>query len=284
MRHSFFPVFLTFVLLPAYTLGSIEDVVTTRERRHAISLGLSLHQFDYKEKVSVGKSTESGVLPTMHIGYRASLSNAWILGLQGAMTFAKTKYDGTTMDGKTAIQGDTSNEMYNFEVHAGRDFLDGSQYSLVPYLGLGYHHWARDLRGPDASRKGGYRENYRWWYLPVGMRVGYQSGGFSIALDASLRWNLGGSILANMGDVDSRLDDHRSSLGSALGYRLAMPIAVKVSDGFAIVGTPFYEQTKIGQGDGAELTSKGRSTGIVLAEPESTTHMYGMQLGAHFAL
>lgn len=239
-----------------------------------------LYDFDYKEDVPAPlKSTENGTL----VGGRLVYSIYDAKGLQwralGEYTDDTTDYDGTDQVGNP-ILSTTDNTFLTLEgdVRIGTARVAGLTAPLVFYTGLGYRAWDRDLGG-----EGGYLEEYRWLYLPLGVRAEYPiSARWSGSADLALRAMLDGSIRFFFSDVNPAYNNPEADLGNKVGVRLDLPFTYRTDDRWALVVTPWYEYSQIGESNRVELTTNGTSTGLFYYEPSSRTHQYGVNTGVRW--
>lgn len=213
---------------------------------HQLDAGFTVTQLDYREDVPFPlKSTESGLFPGVHGGYRFMLPDGINhFGASIGLSSATTTYDGSTMRGAPVI-AETSNVVFEGQIEYGREVTpDSLTNRWSPYVGLGMHFWKRDLSGAP----GGYAERYLWMFLPVGVR--YQhffDSAWNIGFDASFRVNLGGWISVDFPQFDN-VPTSSGSLGSAIGGRIQIPVEYRATEMVAFSLAPFFEYAGIGQG------------------------------------
>jgi len=102
----------------------------------------------------------------------------------------------------------------------------------------------------------------------------------SVALNASVNFTFDGEMTvydwAGVADTTVQLDDKP-------GYSVELPVTFNLARHWAIVMTPWYEYSKIGQSAYEPIFYKdGTYTGFVLREPSSRTNQYGLRAGVEF--
>ena len=245
---------------------SFEDNEVSVKQGH-VAVGLGLHSMNYAEEVPLPfKSTETGVIRGVHATTRIRISSKATMDVSGSFGTGDTKYDGSLQDG-TPATGVTKNSILNLELLFGSELDQG----LEGYAGVGYRAWDRDLRG----MRGGYLEEYRMIFLPIGIRGQvHLSGSLSLEPDVSLRYLAGGVVNAHIGEI---LD---LPLGRRIGARMALPLVLGSRQSGGVVVTPWYEVTGIGDGP-PKVVRAGRSL-YQYHEPASLNHQFGLSLAATF--
>ena len=256
---------------------------------HALEGGFSLYRFDYKEKLAPpAKSTERGWLPGIHVEVSRQGANPSLFA-RAAFDFtrANTTYDGSAQDLSGNISpylGTTQNTLLNAAGDIGLTFLSLSNPPrvLTAYTGIGYRFWERGVAGT-------YREHYAWKYAPLGLRADYRlSNDLSGAVDASARIMSGGSIDVFFSDLPNGWRDLHLTLGNRLGFRAEAPMYFR-----HWVFAPWYEYSAIAQSNEEGIFYQDGTPVIVYRngipyqlgahEPSSTTHQFGLNVGARVA-
>ncbi|MBI4403904.1 MAG: hypothetical protein HY537_07080 [Deltaproteobacteria bacterium] len=255
---------------------------TDEDSATAVYVGPKLYHLNYSEDVpEPRKSTETGMV----VGATAGVHAKKLFGLSGLfqanaeVSVANLVYEGTNQTGSVLVSGEGRHTFLNFELLGGPQLHRfSSSSSLLGYTGLGRRYWARGSTG----QSGDYEENYRWWYLPIGVRWSNAiSRHFTVDVDASFHFNLGGSIDVHISQASQSLADFTSTLGTAIGFRLELPMAYRVSKGFGIHFSPWFEYAAIGRGEwvplktntGEQVVDGGSPLGMY--EPASRTLIYG---------
>lgn len=252
--------------------------------RQFVEVGLGDRWFDYKEDLTPPlKSNESGWVPSARFAYNyQGVDNPIYAEVSFRYSSATTDYDGSLQDG-TPAEGHSDCTWWNFEFLAGyivRNFIS-TPIRLIPYAGLGYRMWERNLGGTDP-----YKEEYTWWYLPVGVRLDVPlTTEFTIGVDASIRVMFGGQLLIDFDEPGWTEPD--LSLGNRIGYKLQIPMNYQFNPAFSIGINPWYEYIRIGASDTQSVTglsdpSESLINIMSVKEPASDTHEYGVDVGIRF--
>jgi opacity protein-like surface antigen len=242
---------------------------------HRVQLGLNLYEFNYKEQISAPrKSTETGLVPGLRVEYAYTPHDTPVLaGVTVAYSPGSTGFDGTTQKGDPVIAS-TANQFITIEGSAG--YAVSSFFH--PYAGIGFRYWQR---GDGAANEQGivsYREDYSWFYLPVGLRLQTDvTSRLNVALDAAALFMFAGHISVHLSDVDPTFNDPDADLGSKTGYRVRLPATYRISGGLGVTLAPWYEYSAIGRSGVFALTQNGSIVGTGV-EPDSRTHQYGGSL------
>jgi len=246
-------------------------------KENSLSGAISLDHFDYKEKLDPPlKSEERGWVPGFHAELcRQGASPSLFVRAAFDFTRANTTYDGSTQDSLGNISpylGTTQNTLLNASGVIGLTFLSLSNPPrvLTAYTGIGYRYWERTVAGT-------YQEHYAWRYAPVGLRADYRlSSEFSGAVDASARIMFGGTIDVFLSELSNGWSDLHLTLGNRPGFRVEAPLYYQ-----HWIVTPWYEYSAIGQSNTERIYFQdGTPTRYEGYEPTSTTHQFGVNIGA----
>ena len=259
--------------------------------RQFVEVGLGLSWYDYQEDLTPPhKSNETGRLPSAYISYTyQGVDNPIYAGLSFRYKSQNTDYDGSYQDG-TPAKSTTANTWWDFEFVAGyiiRNILD-SPVRLIPYAGLGYRMWERE--DSDINSTAPYKEEYTWWYLPLGVRLDVPlTNDFTVGLDASVRIAFAGQLQIDF-TYDPTLQSDDLSLGSRIGYKFQAPMNYQFTPAFSVTLNPWYEFVRIGSSAWENVyrvavDSEGnavREHVTDVKEPSSDTHEYGVDVGVRF--
>ena len=248
--------------------------------RQKISLSLISNNYDYAEVwVPPGKSTENGWLFGVGLEYSFQGGSSFPLWAHTQFDFSPsgTTYGSTETDPFGQVSDFTENTKDWFsriEVDGGFTFYGvfGSNIDLTPYTGYGYRFWRRDLS--NHNDLSGYREEYSWSYVPVGLRSMIGRGaGWSVGLDVAARIMVSGSIYIALPQFSSPT----LTLGNIAGWHVALPVEYS-SPWFWGAGMTFwYEYSGIGQSNDSNPVVIGEQYAWI-HEPPSRTHQFGLTL------
>jgi hypothetical protein len=140
------------------------------------SVAAGFEHFHYEETGSL-PTGQPGVLdqhtaflPTATVAAEASvLGNHLFARGELTLTGGSMTYVGATMQG-VPVSGPTTGSMTHEELVIGGRGQLGRSVRLGGYFGFDHRTWDRDLRPVGA---GGYREQYAWSSLPVGILAEY---------------------------------------------------------------------------------------------------------------
>jgi tetratricopeptide (TPR) repeat protein len=256
-----------------------KDYLDSRGIAYAIpnrfEVAVSYFRYDYKEDFTPPlKSTETGWIPQVRLGYSYMADDRFYFRAFGeaSMSVDDTDYDGSTMGG-VPVKDTTRNDFARLEMNAGYSFKGNLPFSITPYAGVGYRYWKRDI---------GYNEFYSWWYLPVGVKILYPvAERFSIGLNASVNFMFDG--LMTISYKDDTFANTTVRLENRPGYLVELPMSWRPRANWAFTVTPWYEYSEIGESPWEPFYyADGTYTGLVVREPSSRTHMYGVRLSTEY--
>jgi len=242
---------------------------------HRFEVALSYSRYDYKEDLTPPlKSTETGWVPQVRLGYSYLADDRFYFRAFGEASVADddTDYDGSTMSG-VPLKDTTRNDFARLEMNAGYTFKGTLPVSVTPYAGVGWRYWKRDI---------GYNEFYSWWYIPVGVKILYpMAEGFSIGLNASVNFMFDGRMTISF--KDDTFANTTLSLGNRPGGLVELPVSWRPRVNWAFTVTPWYEYSEIGESPWEPLNyANGAYTGLVVREPSSRTHQYGVRVSTEY--
>jgi hypothetical protein len=233
------------------------------------------------------KSTQLGVLPGFRLDYEhvfpkgPSLGSSEV-GLGGSFSglWGRTGYVGTTWDG-APLSGPTDNQILDLEFLASWRVPSPFGDPWRVYGGFAWHSWSRDTRPVGPS---GYREQYDWYLLRVGVEYSvYHREPLAVAVDLTATWNVGGTITGYLSDVDPSAGVAKSTLGMGFGARLEVPLRWTLTRLLVLQAVPWFEYLPIGQGAVALSTSPSGFAGTAVQEPTSNTLFFGLLVGPRLA-
>lgn len=246
-----------------------------------LDFGLGYHYFDYKEDLNAPlKSTESGWLPSTYVNYTYKrpffYTRVYTDFAGGDLTF-----DGSNQGGTPVRFTDSSQRFFKFEWNIGYVQKIGSNFQLIPYMGYGYRYWLRG-KAKVTSTFRSFEEEYSWSYLPIGLKVDYTiNDRWSLGATTAVNFMFNGKMKARLSQVIAGSNDPEFDLGNKAGFSVELPVTFRFTKNWAIVGTPWYEYSQIGQSNTLNVTQNNSIVGFAF-EPASRTHQYGFRLGASY--
>jgi len=162
------------------------DVISIAPSHHPLFPGMKgrvyglVEQFDWDETVDNEPFVaESGERFGLGVLYAWDHSPSSLITFRAEGYLGTVDYDGglqtinpdgsvdiTPATGDTGYGGARLELLWHYKLQQG-----GSAYGILPYIGLGYHGWNRELKG-----EGGYTESWNDIYLPIGVSLGGQLG------------------------------------------------------------------------------------------------------------
>lgn len=241
----------------------------------SFALGIGGAYLDYGEKVSPGKSTESGFMPGGQLAAAATFPDRVLLRASVALAAGSLHYDGTTQN-LLPIAGNHSSVLVDPELDAGYRFTRGDQVRVAFYVGVGFHYWRRDLSGLPS---GGYLEEYTWWQAPIGLVIDNGTAhGFTFGVDGALVPSFSGNIKARLSDASPLLADTELPTGDAVGARIAVPLSWRVGSVRLFV-SPAYRYIPLDAGAAVILYDSSGNPVTAAREPESHAHLLTLDVG-----
>ena len=248
---------------------------------HRVDLAWVPLYYDYAEElVPPYKSTEYGWLPGLSVSYTYRGSAAPIYGLllfsyhSGNLT-----YDGSVQDQFGQVypyMSESSAGLIKLQVRAGYLFahVGGSRLDLAPYTGYGFQFWSRDIAGGLPT---GYLEEYRWSYLPLGVKAELElGGGWSLGLDLAARFMVSGEIYVEQ----PAFGNPTLTLGNEHGWTVSVPVVYSFIRNVAVTLEFGYETSAFGESN----PSTPDPNGHYVIEPSSTTDQFRISVGTRFQL
>jgi hypothetical protein len=258
--------------------GPLAEVVPAGDR---LETSLQLTNFSFDEHLAPPQcSSESGDLLGVRLAYEPAGSvGGYAPRLLLEYANDTTTFVGTRLSGEPA-RATTRNRFITFEGDIGLSHIvDGCRprwhrQVVVWYTGLGVRAWERDLGG-----WGGYTEEYRWIYLPIGLRTEFPlTSLWTLGVDVAARATLHGRAKIRLSELDPKLNDPNASFGNRVGFRVELPLTAPLSDTVHVRLAPWYERYAFAEGEAFVITDHGYPVdGGIL--PASTTEQYGLNLG-----
>lgn len=241
-------------------------------RYSSLEFGLMYYYYDYKETFAPpDKSTESGWLPGIYLGYEYKKPSDVYTRIYGHIAGGDLTYDGTTFSG-IPKSFDHSMFFFKFEGDIGYTIPIDSRFLIIPYTGYGYRYWRRGETEVIAGAQF-IKEVYTWSYIPVGIKFDYAiNNKWNIGASTAVHFMFGGEMKLYASEFNSSLPDVTFDLGNKPGFYLELPIRYKLANNWSILGSLWYEYSEIGKSD------------VIygLYEPDSETHQYGFNLGVSY--
>lgn len=227
----------------------------------AAEIGVSAVRFDYTESRDDGSTLdrELGNIPglTFRLAQRIS---AWEWEGIASYHYGRAAYTGQTNLG-VPYNTRTDEGIGDVALRMGRWF-EGS-YPIMPYAGLGYRRWDRDIL---PASLGGLFESYRWKYIWMGARIiAYQRSASHFMLD--IGWTRPIDPVLHVAAYNASLKPE-----SRDGLRLTLTSHRALSEKTTLILEPFYEYWRLGRSPSVT------SGGITVYEPASKTRMLGFNL------
>ncbi len=269
------------VVLHAGPSGASSDALRSHQ---SLSAGMLFNSFDYQEEFPPpGKSTESGWLFGMALRY--TFTGGTDIPLYARVQFdfspSGTDYGGTETDnfGRTVdFTQNTQDWFSKTEIDAGFVFhnVGTSSLDIIPYVGYGYRVWTRQLANHDDLQ--GYREDYSWSFLPVGVKAEMAIGRrWSVGLDMAMHIMLAGNIFIEL----AAYKKPTLTLGNRMGWYASVPVEYMISSSWGVSGSFWYEYSAIGKSNESPHVMNGAQE-IWIYEPSSRTHQFGFGLTVFF--
>jgi hypothetical protein len=135
-----------------------------------VGLGIVGHRFDYNESTPDFPrfSGERGWVPGLQatvsaMAPMAEVANVYFMG-RFTWINGRTEYNAS---GGPATSGTSGADVRDVDVRVGKGFDVATNWMATPYLGAGYHGWARDLSNKTGPF--GYHELYEHGYAGGGL-------------------------------------------------------------------------------------------------------------------
>lgn len=238
---------------------------------YALSMSTDTTRFDYAETDSNGDLLDTEKTGFGNInGFTLRLDPRYN-GFYLSASYAKgeTDYVGS-LNGSGLPYGSyrstTTNEVgdYTFGYKTTARLGQNGSWEMPVTLGLGYRRWLRQLHSsPGVS---GYDELYDWGYYDAGIGLHYAfSSKMSLGIDANYRKAFNPQMHENF-------NGYTFDLNNVHGYKVTVPLEIKLDQKWSIFGSYNYEYWEIGVSNviGGYL------------EPDSETKNETLSLGLKF--
>ena len=276
-KNTILPILAALISLMYFsTVSPAQTATLVKGLDHTFSAGIGMGHMDYEEDVpSPYKSELSGTLPSLYMKYTYDRLNSIYFSVIVEYSKHDLKYDGTTIDENESFSFDKSfddsQEYRRYEGNIGYTFNIAHYASISPYTGLGYRTWDRST-DKDVV---GYEGEYKWVYLPVGVKLILEPGNnWRIEPNLAYRLMLDGETEINGTGLEF-------NLGNENGWHADVAVKYYFSHHWGIELTPWYEKMKLGKSN----VAYGVYENVVYSvyEPESDTTQYGINLGVIFS-
>jgi opacity protein-like surface antigen len=230
-------------------------------------IGVSLLRFDYREYNDSGRilDSEVGGIPGISLKAGQRITD-WEWETAGSYHRGQVSYTGQTNLG-APYNTQTDETIGDVSLRAGYWFR--TKYPVMPYLGIGYRRWDRDILPGSVN---GLFESYRWKYLWLGLKQSLitQPGPSQFMLDVGLLKPINPEMRLDFKGVYPVSPVVYPE--SKIGLRIAMPASFAFSRDSQITLEPYYEYWRLGR-------SPIVTSGVVsVYEPASNTKNVGLNL------
>lgn len=240
-------------------------------------VGFSFMNFGYKEfnpENGALFDREDGVIPGISILLAVS-KNGWRVGGCFSLFMGGVDYNGYSQNLVTGalspLATRTSQDIVDGYVFAEYRKSELSQTEVIPYFGLGYHYWLREIQNgiDDAGNfVPGLSETYDWKYVFVGAKhfisMTHRS---ELGIDFRLLRIIDPVMTIDLGFAG--LPRVSYDLGPRFGWRLAIPWHSSLDSVAQFIIEPYIESWELGQ----SRVKYG------FYEPPSKTRNYGISVG-----
>lgn len=221
--------------------------------------GVSMLRFNYAEYKNDGSTfnRELGGIPGLSFRLFQRRSN-WEWEGAASYHYGRVGYNGLDSNG-LLYSTRTDESVGDFALRLGYWFEGG--YPVMPYAGLGYLRWDRNIRPASLS---GVFESYRWNYAWLGTKIKlYQQNTSNLMLDLGWIKPLSPSIYG---------DAYKLSPASRDGIRVMLTSHMALAERMTLILEPYFEYWHFGVSPAVPVT------GGALYEPESRTRNLGVNL------
>ena len=176
---------------------------------------------------------------------------------------------------------DHANEMMEVRDVIGKDFVWNNQYSLSPYIGIGYRNLYNDNRGITSLGDSGYQTLSQYLYIPIGVKPEMRINGSDlVTMDLEYDYFAHGWQTSHLSDAVSTDPTVRNSQSTGLGFRGNL----MWNTGNWAFG-PFVNYWSVNNSASQTFFSPSASCGHTTCtniDPHSITFEGGLQLKYHF--
>jgi hypothetical protein len=247
------------------TVVSAKHFVITTE------IGVSAMRFRYEETdLGVLQDKESGSIPGVSLKLGLRYAN-WEWETAGSYQQGKVSYFMPPAAGGP-YNARTNETIGDASLRLG--YWLGEQQSFMPFVGIGYHRWDRNILPGTMS---GLFESYQWKYAWIGSKwMAYQDGPSNLIFDVGLLRPLSPKMKADYRAIYN--DEPVFYLNGETGLRMMLTYNFAISQHVGLRMEPYYENWKLGQ---SQTIPEGIYT---LHEPSSTTQNIGLNLRLGWAM
>ncbi len=227
----------------------------------SVEIGVSALRFNYAEYKADGTTwdRELGTIPGLSFKLTQRFS-VWEWEGMANYHYGRVDYTGQTNLG-VPYNTRTDEGIGDVALRLGCWF-EGS-HPIMPYAGLGYRRWDRDIRPASLA---GLFESYRWKYTWLGAKIiAHQQGASNLMLDISWIKPI---------DPVLHVEAYHASLNpeSRNGLRLMLTSHTVLHENTTLILEPYFEYWELGRSPSV-ITG-----GITIYEPASKTKNLGFNL------
>lgn len=232
----------------------------------------SLVHFDYAEDLAAPlKSQERGFLPQLEWGGLLKWSEAFeAQWMSSHVLSAPTSYDGNDLSTQAPVSVTDRQSFWRPEATLRWFFHPG----VALEVGLGWVWWSRTL-----TYGTGYREQFTWWVLPVGLRLRAGSAaGWNASFFGQLRPTFSPEVRVIYSETVVNGVDSVLSPGAKMGWRLGADFDRPLSSSWGLLLSVWHEASSMGRSNSAYNGTPGLAAQILLPANETQQSFFGLGL------
>ncbi len=234
--------------------------------------GVSAQRFYYTEYSDAGTTLdrELGGIPGLSFRFGQRLTD-WEWESSASYHYGRVAYTGQTQAG-VPYNTQTDEGVGDVALRLGRWF--GERYPIMPYAGLGYRRWDRNIQ-PGAA--GGLFESYRWGYAWLGAKViAYQRDTSNLVVDIGWIKPIDPAIYVDFRGAYNIAPS--LNLASQDGLRLMLTSHTALPGNITLILEPYFEYWQLGRSPNVTYRDSVTNRNITVYEPASKTKNLGVNL------
>lgn len=239
-------------------------------RRDRFYVGVEGYYDRYKEPVV--DLVEEGGYGSITYGYMHDFSPTWFAGLEGRASYGQSSY--RSISGEIAAIPALE---FDQRIRGGYDFAYSRDFHLRPFLGIAARYYSEEGKGEVTNStppRFGYDRRITQIYLPIGLDVENQLGGYSLHSSFEVDPLLWGYVESRFQNLGAPQASNHQARGYGLRGEMLLGNVNAYGTGWQF--GPFIRYWDIDDSKNAECDGPVAGPGFCIIEPKNTRLQAGL--------